>query len=324
VPEKYLACFAIDNGLPNQHGFFHEYNLDSKRYQRVHVNNVCHIKNFYDILDGTMLKRFNETDPRFIENNFKYEKHIQKVLNAFRSRPPSIVRDDLNLICRAYVSMKHRNPYFRKLYANNKPLLSAIADKLALRNKSVVEQVVKEWSQKRNIDSSAINVDSIFKGVKHSMLNDPLQSTDTHLVNLLAASKGENSAEMNAIIGLTSCEIFIFEAQNNDLLICSDNPGFTFFKNETYNTNFGQFDHVMFPINSKQLLMFTKPDVFGLGQINKSVYYYTMPPDALDIINQSTIKFSNGLVFCKDREYLKQVINKSSRKCERSLNSKLW
>ncbi|MEJ7646786.1 MAG: hypothetical protein WKF87_19475 [Chryseolinea sp.] len=69
---------------------------------------------------------------------------------------------------------------------------------------------------------------------------------------------------------------------------------------------------VYLPINPKQCLLIHFWEDALSTENEKHVYYYNIPSDQVKLINHDTLKFADEKLFCFDRDYLLQFMNRTS------------
>jgi uncharacterized protein DUF4238 len=221
--------------------------ISSKRIQKRHTGRVCCITNFYDIDNTATLKRFGIDNPRIIETSFKYENSLGKILSKIKNRNPFLFKKDFQTIIETYVSLKHRTPYFRKQIENNKLASEAL------------DNTIREFSEEYRALFNLINYDfnTLAAKFRKDSLADPNRGKNFHLSGLLDYSRTQNEPVKDAINKIIGMNISIIEAPSACYFFTSDNPGYSLDGNKIFNTNFGQFNMIHFPINSKQMILFS-------------------------------------------------------------------
>jgi hypothetical protein len=296
VPEGYLRQFTSQDG-----GFFYCRTKKSgpkTSCRQLHVGNVCWSDRFYD-LSGKYLKEY---DVKFLETDFhRYENSLPTLLLKFRDHNVAMIgKDDLTLLIDAYLSIKHRTQYARKEIS----VLLKDEKTMSKRVDNQIQNFVIPLMNALGIPLNSIDMDEGKKRVLETLSRNENASRETHLQGLLESTKGYREtihAAKNALFGM---DLTILVAGQNEWFFTSDNPGFTLFNQNTYNTRFVNFDSVFFPINSKQTLIFKRYN--GLNYINavRPIQYILATSDNVNYVNSNTFFFSDERIFCENRDYL--------------------
>jgi len=294
IPKSFLNEFTF-----NRNGWFHELNIATKQIKKRHAKNACISSNYYDIKDENILRRFSLDNPRYLENSFTYENNLGKVLTKIRKKHPYLIRQEFQTIVEAYVSLKHRTPHFRKQISDNK-MMGEILD-------STIRDIEKE--HRELIRSHNFNYDEFAVDFKNKTLNDKELPKIHHLTSLVETSKNQNPAVKEAMLKILSMNIIIVETTNDDYFFTSDNPGYSLDGSKMFNTNYGKFDKIHFPINSRQMILFHGFD--STNYINPLVRltYVKAPSSFVSEVNRLTKLIADEKLFCENRDFLKRFRN---------------
>lgn len=248
---------------------------------------VCYLSNFYDLNN-------HEKQADYIERKaFQYEpKNLKDIFEGFTNKVQILTSKNHDEIINIYLSLKHRNPCFRNFLKefNIEPLIDSEIEELK-KEKDLIEKIAKK------------SFEELMAKIKSGIISDKELPDRNHKNAIIQQSEGINTPINEVKEKLLHFQITILEPLNiEDYFITSDNPGFTILKDKIYNTNFGKFDAIGFPINSKQILVFSRKN----GPLDKTptVKYLKIPKNSIHIINQYSAITSMKYIFCEDREYL--------------------
>lgn len=288
IPKSFLNEFTV-----NREGWFHELDIRTNRIQEIHSRNACRITNFYDINDDMVLKRYR-IDNRYLESSFTYESILSKILSKIRNKENYLIRQEVQTIVEAYVSIKHRTPYFRKQLSDNKVV------------EEVLDTTIRNFKEEnRNfLEFHNFNYDEFTVKLKSEILDDPDRPRTHHLTGLVETSRNENTAVTDAIIKILSMNIIILEANHQDCFFVSDNPGYSLDGFKMFNTNYGKFDKIYFPISSKQMILFEGFNFANYINPLVRLNYFTVPSSFVNEVNRLTKLIADEVIFCEDRDYL--------------------
>jgi hypothetical protein len=153
--------------------------------------------------------------------------------------------------------------------------------------------------------------DEMFEKIKNDIILDSERHEEFHKTALVTSAKGINSNVEETKRVLLKMNIYLFEPKyHNDYFITSDNPGFSLLKGKVFNTNFGDFDSVGFPINSKQFIFFHGKSVQSEFEIRRAINYQKATSKEVDQFNYYTMQNSFEYVFCESKSYLKYITEK--------------
>lgn len=290
----------------SKNGFFHHCIKKTAQFKRVHVDHTCFEKNFYNIKNDAILKDYLLEDSRYIENKgFGYENTLNQFLDVFRSRQAYLVRREFVHLVETYLSMKHRTKVFRKNASEPKLLGTSIDSALIEVRKHFIEKFLHKYPE--NILGELY--DSLTTDFKSKTLTNPDVPIENHLKSTLEIISGTNDSLNDVVNRILQMNFDVIEIQNeSDFFITSDNPGYTRNGLGIFSLNFGAFDSIFFPINSKQVIRFlgTNPlnYVYNLRPIN----YVKATRIIIDDINYCTYCMADEKVYCEDRSYLQNFI----------------
>lgn len=299
VPRAYLKFFT-----ENSKGHFFRAGPKPEFLSNVkpkHISEVCYVSDFYKINKEETLKKYSIEDKNFIEKKaFEYEKKaIRQVINKLKQRPAYINKSYHEQLVDIILSIKHRNIFYRQNFTK----LSI--DNL-LKNKIEQLKIYKDEIELKFGEPFSLFVDKI-----KSQISDDLElHEEFHKQGIIEAVNGTNEALNDAKKLLMGLSLSILEPVNtHDYFITSDNPGFTLLGNKVLNTNYGEFDYIGFPINSKQLLLFRGKAAQGDLIIHKQLNHRWITSNEILIHNYCTIFNSYQYVFCESKKYLKNIVD---------------
>ena len=288
IPKSFLNEFTV-----NREGWFHELNIRTNRIQEIHSRNACRITNFYDINDDMVLKRYR-IDSRYLESSFAYESSLSKILKKIRNTENYLIRQEVQTVVEAYVSMKHRTPYFRNQLSNNKIV------------GEVLDTTIRNFKEENSdfLKFHNFNYDEFAEKFKSETLDDPDRPRTHQLTGLVETSRNENTAVTDAIIKILRMNISILEANKQDYFLVSDNPGFSLDGLKMFNTNYGKFHKIYFPINSKQMILFEGFNFANYINPLVRLNYFTVPSSFVNEVNRLTKLIADEVIYCENRDYL--------------------
>lgn len=266
-----------------------------------HVSEVCYLDNFYTLNKNESLERFSLDDKNFIEKKaFKYESsRIRQIINKFKNRNVNLTKSYHEQLIDIYISIKMRNIFVRNQHKDT-ALINQTLDKEVENFK-----VMKTWIE----EVSGENYESLMSRVRNSLANDKVLHEEFQKVSIIEAMKGTNEPINEAKRKIQRLNLYLFEPlSDKDYFITSDNPGFTLIGNKVFNTNFGQFDSIGFPINSRQLVMFMGLSLQSDLEILKRINYRKLTSKEVDRFNSCTTFNAFEFVYCESKKYLTDFV----------------
>lgn len=303
VPEVYLRLFA------NPRGNFFQLNLERKKVREMNVSAVCYEKDFYDVRDAALKRQLRITDDRFLERNaFRYENILIKVLSIFKDRPKIVSNDYTEALINIYLRIKQRNPFYLKVLTN---------DKLEDIYKAALIDLKKDITEHPILKEIEFNIDDYANAFFEQERSDPDKLKKMHLRSIFDVLRMDSLSFKDSFDKLYLMNFTVLNAGEDDFFIVSDNPGFTlkWMDNEgnqagVYNLDLLNFHQIYFPLNSKQALLFDQFDPF-LSEMNfRYVNYVNSPSSQVEALNKASLFCTNGKVFCENRDYLMNFIDK--------------
>ena len=141
--------------------------------------------------------------------------------------------------------------------------------------------------------------------MKREMQSDPYYAETSHLRSLVESSRQSNEPVFDAITKILSMNIVILEVIGKaDYLFVSDNPGYSLLGNKMFNTNYGAFDKIVWPINSKQIILL---DGFNTSNYIKPLIrlrYLPVESNYIQEVNEMTFLLAGQRIFCENRDAL--------------------
>jgi hypothetical protein len=166
---------------------------------------------------------------------------------------------------------------------------------------------MKSWIE----SVSGESYDSLMCRVRDSLANDRVLHEEFQKQNIIEAIRGTNEPINQAKKKIQRFNIYTLEPlSSKDYFVTSDNPGFTLIGNKVFNTNFGQFDSIGFPINSKQLVMFMGQSSQSELEILKRINYRNLTSKEVDRFNHCTTFNAYEYVYCESKKYLTEYIER--------------
>jgi hypothetical protein len=302
VPKVYLKEFT-----KNKSGHFFAAGPRPRHLKTInpkHVEQVCYVDNFYTLKERSKIMS-DVGDINFLEKKaFDYEKRLlPRIISKFKHKNVYLNRSYHESLLDIYLNLKQRNLFYRNNFRSQD--ISALTDKQINQMHNL-----KPWVE----EMSGENFETFIGKVKESIIHDKELPDEMHKQTLIESAKGKNDAINNAKESLKRMELFIFEPINHsDYFITSDNPGFTLLGDQVFNTNFGHFDSIGFPINSKQIVFLRGISPQSPLEIHKRINFRRLGTKGTDLMNYCTIFNSNKYVFCESKRYLVEIIGKFER-----------
>lgn len=303
VPKIYFREFTKD-----LEGFFFRATPKPYRKESIlhkHINNVGYLGNFYTLKDLDSFSELNTNDPNYIEKNaFKYENTLVEILAPFKNRETLVDATRVGLFIEVILSIKHRNPFFRESFVKEYNNKETMAQTLTKQSQSLKEVLLREtnWPETQ--------IDNSIQRTIASIINDVNLPDVSYKKMILENSKEQGTPLSEVKERLMEMRILVYEPRDpNSYFITSDNPGFTLVGDRVYNTEYGKFDAVGFPINSKQVVLFINTPREMLHE-RRTVSYSLVTNEQVDLVNSCTIFNSYESIFCEDRLYLEGIIDR--------------
>lgn len=296
VPQGYLRGFS-ENGMT-----FFQYLILQKIIRPTAIKDTCQERDFYDLTDK-LSERYNQPKDILETQAFRiYETNVQRINRIFVERKLFLMRRDFEILVDGFVSQKHRTTYFRR-QLNDKSITEPLLN-------NTVKGFIKDYESIPVVKN--ILTEDFLADFKASWFDNPNQHIETHLFGMLESYMGKNEATTNATKKLLNYQIGIIEAPVGEFFITSDNPGFFVDRGEDghhydKNLNFGSFVSVIFPMNSKQAIVFAVERQLAMLESIKPLHYTPCPID-INRINLSTFRFADQKVFCESKDYLEQFV----------------
>lgn len=268
-----------------------------------HVDEVCYVDNFYTLNKGETLKRYSLDDRNFIEKNaFNYEKfRIRQVINKFKNKNVNLNKSYHEQLIDIYLSIKMRNIFIRNQHQDTN-VINQILDKEVENFK-----VMKTWIE----SVSGESYEGIMGRARDSLTNDKVLHEEFQKQSIIEALKGTNEPINQAKRKIQRLKIYLLEPlSSKDYFTTSDNPGFTLIGNKVFNTNFGQFDSIGFPISSKQAIMFMGLSTQSDLELVRHIHYRKLTSRDMDRFNNCTAFNAVKYVYCESKKYLTEYIER--------------
>jgi len=303
VPEVYLRRFTR-----NASGFFFKasHKPNFLQIESRPVSRVCFYDDYYNLKAPEILRdRTVLEDLNFIERNaFDYESNLNETLNCFVTCGDSIPHQKVRELIEVILKLKQRNPFnresFRKEHSDTestKVILDREGEKLKdflLQNTKHPEETIK----------------TIIENSKDKILANDKFHEEAHKRILIDTYLGDNEAMDNAVKVILALGVTVLRPINTSTyFITSDNPGFSLLGDKVFNTNYGNFDRVGFPMSSKVAVLFGGFDK-TVGQPTRRVNSISMTDEQMEIFNYCTIFNCCDSLFCGDKDYLTKLIDR--------------
>jgi hypothetical protein len=292
LPEAYLRQFTAD-----QKGFFHrlKFGSEGKEIREVHVSNVCFGTNFYDIDNIHDFQGLGINNRRFIEGSFKYENKLSEILNKLRSRQLFLDRKEFETLVDAYVSFKHRGPSYRKEV------------KKLQQEGAAFDEVTNNLKQDLSwlIEHHKFDYDGFIEKYKTSFQRDTSYPRSMHLRSLIETSMDLNEPVADAVTKILSMNINVLEVSNGgDYFFVTDNPGYSLLGDRMFSRNYGAFDRIIWPVNSKQAIQLVGFDSLNYIRPLRRIQYIKINSSNVNEINKMLFMIADECIFCENRDFL--------------------
>jgi Protein of unknown function (DUF4238) len=243
-------------------------------------------------------------DPEFIEKRgFMYENTLMNLLSNFINSNPitNILLQDRLLD--VLLSLKHRTKFYRKEIAKesaDKSKNAVILEKEGKKLQALLEEI------------TTYDRDTISKHIeeaKAKLLNGPARPEESHHRGLIDNAFGVNEAVHDAKkIMLTMKVCVLHPASSKSYFVTSDNPGFTWLDHKIFNTNYGRFDAVGFPLTSRDLVYFVESGSYQTSNFVRPLFHMYIDDFQVHLANTCSILNCDEAVFCEDRVYLESTV----------------
>ncbi len=299
VPKVYLKEFTRDRS-----GHFYAAGPRPKHLTSIdyrHVEQVCYSHNFYTLRENTKDQAEVE-DNNFLEKKaFDYEKRLlPRIIDKLRHKNVYLNKSYHDSLIDIYLNLKQRNLFYRHNFIGQD--MSALTDKQIDGMKPL-----KSWIE----EMSGESFDNFMGKIKEKIILDTDLPAEMHKQTLIESAFGKNDAINKAKECLKRMTLYVFEPLNNsDYFLTSDNPGFSLLGDKVFNTNFGRFDAVGFPISSRQTVFLTGNSKQNQLEILKRINFVKLDTKRMDLINYCTIFNSNEYVFCETKKYLTELVKR--------------
>lgn len=299
VPKVYLREFS-----KNRSGHFYAAGPKPNLLRTInprHVEQVCYIDNFYTLKEKTK-EQSKVDDIDFLEKKaFDYEKRLlPRIISKLKNKNVYLNKSYHDSLIDIYLNIKQRNLFYRKNFRAYD--IAKLAEKELERMKPL-----QSWIE----EMSGQNYETFMGKIKDQILEDKDLPDELHKQTLIETAIGKNDAINNSSEVLKAMTFFVLEPLNSsDFFITSDNPGFTLLGDKVFNTNFGRFDSIGFPINSKQLVFLRGKSRQSNLEIHKKINFIKLGTKGIDTLNFCTIFNSTEYVFCESKKYLTELIER--------------
>jgi hypothetical protein len=264
VPKGYLKQFTFDGSQ-----FYQRYNEGPNTFTRTSMTSVCCENNFYD-LHGTNLSEEYGIPVRYLEGEFhSYECKLPGIIKKIKEKTSHLSMIEFGVLVDAYVSIKHRNPFARERLSEMMGDIGSVSK--SIDNVIAQDPTVPFVASLLGLDFNEFKQ----KAIEHA-INDKDAARRTQLDGLVRSKMRRHDVIEDAIFKLSSMRMVVLEVPDGHYLLTSDNPGFTVNDYVTHNTNFGEFDFIIFPLSSKQALKLHDPNPLNLLQRERPIGYRTM------------------------------------------------
>jgi len=291
VPKIYLKQFSCtpDNSILGIK-FIKHTNKWSK-IKSYKIESICYQDDFYNLDELTASKEEVQND--FIERNaFWYERNfITTIIKKINNK--NLEENDKYNLCRLFLSLKHRNPKFRKSISS-----SNLEGNLDL---SILE-VKKKYS---GLDNEILN--QILDVIKKNILLDKDSDKKLHNYSIYKTSTETNAIFTEVLKRVSQYSINVYEVpqKSQRKFITTDNPGYSIDNNgQIFNTKFKEDSCHFLPLSP----------LIGIEFINNHapnrIHYRTPSETEIFKFNFSSALMRNTYLYFNESKVLKEFISK--------------
>lgn len=298
VPQVYLKRFSFDN-VGNLYTLKHKSSFPSK-VKKYNKSAICFEENRFRFNNDEIIKNLNITDLNVIEKTvFKYEESELESLFDKIDHRKKITSSEYNKLLQILLDIKSRNPFFSNQYLSQ-PTESKYIDDQTKQLKDEAIAFCKAYG---------IDEEIVYRAAKRAkeVFDDENYRFNSYLNSLL----NHNQIREEVISMISNWNPVVFYTDYENPFITSDNPGFTFNKNDKlYNTHFSIIDAFVFPISPKSLLCLRK--VIRRKDLNifKEIKYQKVQLINVLNFNKATALSANELIISNLKDPL--LITKKS------------
>lgn len=304
IPKVYLKQF--ESGRNKLYSLHNKAHKSSPHIKEVTKGQLGYLPDFYTIKNEYILERLGLSDKDFIEKDFnaRVENRFEKILACLLSSSQKLSLQDAEEVLLMLLSMKQRNPVFRRVFENPQTIIKAFNRRFEeiFEHRDMFEEILKQ--------EGIMSFEEFVKfghNYAHQFANDPNTPQYLHTEGILNLHQNEETFTKEIVSWLLRCNWYIFEATAQRPFITSDNPGFCFDNNETvHNLNFADFTEFCFPLTPKHLLIITARFTDQIGS-EKQIYYRLAKPDLVKLINRATFEVSYKKLLSNDENSLRHV-----------------
>lgn len=311
VPKVYLKQF--ESTRKRLYTLSNSAHKNSPHTKEVTRSQIGYLPDFYTINDPSALTRLGLTDKDAIEKDFnaRVENQLEKLITKLLSPLRIISLKDAEEILMMFLSLKQRNPVFRKAFESPQFLAEEFHKRFneVLEHKTTFEEILKNEGR-MNFDEFAEFGRNYIDRVAH----DPNTPQVMHAEGIIRHHQQEEEIIKEIANSLLGCDWIIFQSTNQYPFITSDNPGFCLGNNEqVHNLHFAESSGFFFPLTPRYTLMIAAHFVDQAGTV-KQIHYRAADPDLVKMINRATFLVSYKRVVSNDENTLRQLWHDMSRR----------
>lgn len=304
IPRVYLKQFESGRKkLYSLHNKAHKFSPYVKEQDKAQIG---YLPDFYTIKSKNILNRLELSDKDIIEKvfNARVENRFEKILASLLSPSQTLSMQDAEEVLVMVLSMKERNPMFRRVFENPQTIIEAFNRRFeeVFEHRDIIERILKQEGR--------MSFDEFIKyghNYAHQFAHDHNTPQDLHTEGIVKLYRNEKTIAKDIIRWLIGCEWYIFETTPQRPFITSDNPGFCIDNNErVHNLNFADYSGFYFPLTPKYFLLITA-HFTDLGGSEKQIYHRRASPDLVELINRATFVVSYKKVLSNDENSLRHI-----------------
>lgn len=293
VPKSYLKHFSVSDSEEIFATQFFKAGNKWSRPKKYHINSICFSGDFYNL--DSRIADYHKVNQDVIERNaFWYEKHfITDIVEKADKQLLSV--QEIPDLAFFLLSMKSRNPRFRKGYAQEK----------------IEEQYIKSINE-FNSEIEKIDNPQLIRRAK-SVINNLLSSIpkpkELHNNSILRLHSNDNAVFKSVLNRVVNYIIVIYSPEEKeDIFITTDAPGYSVDKNKAFfDTKYIDDLYHFIPISSKLALGFHNPEFY---ESTNRISYQKVNSEEIFQLNYGSAVNRTTNIYCSNENTLNEFINK--------------
>lgn len=302
IPKVYLKQF--ESGRKKLYSLHNKAHKSSPRVKEVNKSQLGYYSDFYTIKSENILNQLGLSDKDVIENvyNPRVENRFEKLLAHLLSPSKKMSLQDAKEVLLMLISIKQRNPMFRKVFENPQTITEAANRSFEeiFEHRATFEKILKREGRMSFEEFIEYGRERTYE-----YAYDPNTPQNIHTEGIINLYQNKETIVKKIASLLLSCEWYIFEATPQRLFITSDNPGFCIDNNErVHNLNFDDCTEFCFPLTPKHILIIAAQFTERVGS-EKQIHHRSARPDLVELINRATFEVSYKKLLSNDENSLR-------------------